>query len=535
MATMKRGVLRATGLGLAILAVAGASVLAFVRPGSPSAAAARIELVAAKRGTISATVSAAGSGISADTRELAFSAAGTVERIYVQPGDKVEIGDLLARIDDVPARETYDAAEAALTAAEDVLTKAEKAEEAKTAATTGPPQDPTARRAPRPGDRRAEPPTGPHPNPTGKPATRPPGKPTCPPRPSTRPTGKPTARPTARPTAGPTATVPEPDASAPTGRIEPADHGPPPAARAGSNPAPSLPSGPHSRPPGHPLSPAPVPPPTATTRPTPTAGPEHTPPAGPTHTPTPSRAPTCAAPDLSPSARPSPEGMSRRPTGRATAGPPMTVARAKADLTKARNDHEDAQDALGGLTIKAPTAGTVLTVAGDVGTQAGTGAFITLGDLDELQVEARFSQTDTGLLKIGQPAEVSLATRRGKHYQGTVTRIAPTATTDGALVTYAVRIAFDDPPAGLLIGQSAIAEVTIEKSADTVFVPARAVRTGAGGSATVTVRTAAGDTEHKVRTGLRDDLSIEITSGLPDGAQIVLPGTTTPDLTFPGL
>ncbi|MFD0891552.1 efflux RND transporter periplasmic adaptor subunit, partial [Streptosporangium algeriense] len=184
--------------------------------------------------------------------------------------------------------------------------------------------------------------------------------------------------------------------------------------------------------------------------------------------------------------------------------------------------------------ITAPADGTVLSVAGGVGDEAGTGAFVTLGDLDELQVEALFTESDIGSLKLGQRATITLATREGKKYDGTVTHIAPTATTTGQLVRYGVTIAFDEAPADLLVGQTATVTVTVAQSQAALYLPAQAVRTKDGG-ARVTVQ---GGGERVVTTGVRSDRYVEITSGLAENDRVVLPtGATTggfPDGTWPG-
>ncbi|HEY9523830.1 MAG TPA: biotin/lipoyl-binding protein, partial [Thermopolyspora sp.] len=81
----------------------------------------RISLAAAKRGTVTSSVSAAGATIDAATRELTFGADGAVKKIYVKVGDKVGKGQILARVDETSAREQYDEAKAALAAAEEDL------------------------------------------------------------------------------------------------------------------------------------------------------------------------------------------------------------------------------------------------------------------------------------------------------------------------------------------------------------------------------------------------------------------------------
>lgn len=208
------------------------------------------------------------------------------------------------------------------------------------------------------------------------------------------------------------------------------------------------------------------------------------------------------------------------------------MEQAEARVKQARAELTDATEELAGVRIVAPADGTVMSVAGAVGDRAGTGAFLTLGDLDELQVEALFTESDIGSLKPGQQATITLATRQGEKYTGTVTGIAPTATTSDRLVRYGVTIAFDEPPANLLVGQTASVTVTVAESAETLYVPAQAVRTG-GGVSRVTVQ---GGAERVVETGVRGDRYVEIISGLSENDRVVLPGAAGgefPDSSWP--
>lgn len=107
---------------LAVLLVAGAGVAyaslnGGAREQAPSGLTARVT-----RTTVVAEVSASGSVESAKTRSLGFGASGTVRKIYVEPGDKVKKGQVLAKLDDAPARESVEAAKAALEAARDAGT-----------------------------------------------------------------------------------------------------------------------------------------------------------------------------------------------------------------------------------------------------------------------------------------------------------------------------------------------------------------------------------------------------------------------------
>jgi RND family efflux transporter MFP subunit len=210
------------------------------------------------------------------------------------------------------------------------------------------------------------------------------------------------------------------------------------------------------------------------------------------------------------------------------------VDQAEARVKQAQADLTDATEELKGVRIIAPADGTVMSVAGAVGDAADTGSFVTLGDLNELQVEALFTESDIGKLKLGQRAAITLATREGEKYTGTVTHIAPTATNTDQLVRYGVTVAFDKAPANLMVSQTATVTVTVAESEGALYVPARAVRTK-DGTSRVTIQ---GGAERVVEMGVRSDQYVEITSGLSENDRVVLPGGAAtgefPDSSWPG-
>ncbi|MCO6004288.1 HlyD family efflux transporter periplasmic adaptor subunit [Actinoallomurus purpureus] len=105
------GVLLVAGIGVGYLSLTG---------GDDSAGASALSRTTqVVRGTVVSSVSASGSVDSAKSRSLSFTASGTVAKIYVQAGDKVSKGELLARLDTTSAQENLTSAKANLSAAAD--------------------------------------------------------------------------------------------------------------------------------------------------------------------------------------------------------------------------------------------------------------------------------------------------------------------------------------------------------------------------------------------------------------------------------
>ncbi|MEU8322230.1 efflux RND transporter periplasmic adaptor subunit [Nonomuraea sp. NPDC048881] len=582
------------GLALAVL-VAGSGLALALRDDDPPAV--RVRLAAAQRGPVTALVSAAGNTVDGARRDLAFGSSGPVTKVYVKVGTKVTKGQVLARIDGRGAREAYAAAKADLSAAQQSLTTTTSTGTTETSSTgtTGPTGSPfsagspNAANCPTPSaSSKPTPPVTSNPTPTTGgtgPATSPvphtgtaatPGNaatpggaavpgamggpgtaigggsagegvfgPTTPPTTTTPATTTPTPTRTPTPTHEPS--EPQPTvtvtATATVTATVTVTATPPGGGTPGSSQTPGTPSNPSE--PSTPGGPSTAEPP-ATARPSTTAPPSATarPTARPTAKPT---AKATAKPHATASARPtgscSPGTTSRDTTARTATTPKdgarggITEDQAAANVDRAEAALEEAADAVRATRIVAPTSGTVLSVAGRVGDTAGTGTFISLGNLNELQVQAMVTESDVNRLKLGQQAAITLATRPGERHGGTVTAIAPTATVEDRLVRYSVTLAFDEPPAGLMLGQTATVSVTTAEAKDAIYVPAAAVRSRSDGAQVVTVRSGGHDAAKVIATGVRGDQYVQITSGLDERDQVVMSGTTTgefPDATWPG-
>jgi multidrug efflux pump subunit AcrA (membrane-fusion protein) len=202
-----------------------------------------------------------------------------------------------------------------------------------------------------------------------------------------------------------------------------------------------------------------------------------------------------------------------------------SLLRAQQAVNNAELALQQAQARLAGTTIVAPSAGRVLSVAGSVGQTASAGGsgFIVMGGVNSLAVEAEFSEADVAAVAVGQHATVTLADHPGVTYNASVTEIDPAGTASGQLVRYGVQLEFANPPADLLLGQSAVAAVVTASTSNVPYIPSAALANLNGNSATVRVRTPTGDVTRAVTVGLAGDQGTQITSGLVAGDVVVVP------------
>ncbi|MBR7832314.1 biotin/lipoyl-binding protein [Actinospica durhamensis] len=241
---------------------------------------------------------------------------------------------------------------------------------------------------------------------------------------------------------------------------------------------------------------------------------------------------------------------------------PGTLAQDQESVTQAQASVNTAQTEVDGTTITAPSAGTILTVAGQVGSQVSAGssttgaastssgsgssstgssstgsssssssssssAFITMADVSQLQITADVSETDIDSIKVGQDATITLNANSSSPLGATVATISPTSTVVSNVVEYAVTLNLTgDAPAGVRPGQSASILITTGEASNALYVPSSAITT-TGSNSYVTVVTAGKDTLTKVTTGVVGTTDTEIKTGLTQGQQVMLTISST--------
>ena len=97
-------------------------------------------------------------------------------------------------------------------------------------------------------------------------------------------------------------------------------------------------------------------------------------------------------------------------------------------LAAARIELRGAEAAVDNLTIRAPTAGTILQLgirSGEMVSPSATQPLVVLGDLSALGVWAELDERDIGAITGGQPVVVRSAAFPGRDFSGKVSSIAP--------------------------------------------------------------------------------------------------------------
>ncbi len=147
-------------------------------------------------------------------------------------------------------------------------------------------------------------------------------------------------------------------------------------------------------------------------------------------------------------------------------------------------------------------------------------------DTSKMQVEGSISQSDSGDLRIGQPARIGFDAFKDLKFNGRVYSIGALAVGGWRQQNYIrsipVRVAIEGSDPRLIPDLSAYCDVVLETVPNALQVPIGAV-TEQGGKATVMVRNGQGWTERPVTLGKRNNAYVAVTSGLKAGEEIRLP------------
>jgi macrolide-specific efflux system membrane fusion protein len=195
------------------------------------------------------------------------------------------------------------------------------------------------------------------------------------------------------------------------------------------------------------------------------------------------------------------------------------VARAQAAL-----DHARVQ--LSYATITAPIAGVIGAVTTQEGETVAAGlnapTFVTIIDLDRLQVDAFVDEVDIGKVERGQKATFTVDAFPGREFEGKVAAIYPKAVLQENVVYYDTEIRITSPYAGLLRPEmTANVTLFLEARADVLAIPAKAIQRQRGKNV-VYVVTNGQPAPREIQAGWRDGSWVEVAAGLEEGETVLL-------------
>ncbi|MBI2859456.1 MAG: efflux RND transporter periplasmic adaptor subunit [Chloroflexi bacterium] len=239
----------------------------------------------------------------------------------------------------------------------------------------------------------------------------------------------------------------------------------------------------------------------------------------------------------------------------------LSLQKAQSDLKKTQSDLKKAQDNLAKAVITAPFDGFITAVNFEGGDQVQVGqTAISLVEQGKFEATLLVNEKDIAKVRLNGKATVQIdALSRTTTLSARVTDISPTATISSGVVNYKVEVEIE--PSGGQPGQMSTATETIQlrqgltvtvniivqQKTNVLLVPYAAI-TSQGGQSYVQVVSATGVLERRaIKTGITDYTNTEVTQGLGEGENVVVPtaaakSTTTsqqkqpsPPMMIPGM
>jgi len=210
---------------------------------------------------------------------------------------------------------------------------------------------------------------------------------------------------------------------------------------------------------------------------------------------------------------------------RLTAGPKEEEVRiAEAQVEQARVALEQAQLQLAKATLKAPFAGVVAEVNMEEGEQLQAGlSTIVLIDDSAFHITVTVDEMDITSIREGQDATILLDALPDRSLSGHVVRISPAATQSTGVTGYLVRIDLDSTDAPLRAGMSAAVDIITAQAQDVLVIPNRAIQFDRRADkvyvekivGTELVRT-------EIQLGVQGEQVSEVISGVEEGDQLAI-------------
>lgn len=171
-----------------------------------------------------------------------------------------------------------------------------------------------------------------------------------------------------------------------------------------------------------------------------------------------------------------------------------------------------------------PLGGTTMISGSSAGLQQ-AGLLVQIIDNSTYHVKAPFDEVDSGLIRLGQPAHITLDAFPDRVYHGKVIEVAPAISTALDLNrTIEAEISLPDIP-DIRMGMSADVEIIVDVAKDALYVPTYAIQDSSSSSNGRFVWIVTNGTARRaaITTGISNWDNTVVTGGLAQGALVILP------------
>ena len=208
------------------------------------------------------------------------------------------------------------------------------------------------------------------------------------------------------------------------------------------------------------------------------------------------------------------------------AGPdPKDIEIAQAKVTNAQTALEEAEALLEAAEMKAPFAGTVISVGADVGDLVSSGStIITVADLSDLRVRAMVDETDISKVAIGQDVSITFDAFPGYRFSGQVLEVPLQGEMSQSVLIYEVPINLErTEDVAIKSGMTANLSIVVGRRRSVLLVPAMAVQLAEDGNVVSVIDPKTDQTTYvPVELGLSNGIYTEVMNGLNEGDRVLV-------------
>ena len=218
----------------------------------------------------------------------------------------------------------------------------------------------------------------------------------------------------------------------------------------------------------------------------------------------------------------------------------LDIKSAELTITQRENSLLDAKQRLADYFVLAPFTGTVAKVHIKRGDSVSSGTAVATLVTREQLAEISLNEVDAAKVSLGQKATLTFDAIEGLQIGGTVSGIDTLGTVSQGVVTYIVKVSFDNQDSRVKPGMSVTASIVTARKSNVLTVPNSAVKsrgnrsyvetiveaaatsTRASSTRMLGVRSLTPPREQTVVIGIASETSTEVTSGLKEGDRIVV-------------
>lgn len=216
---------------------------------------------------------------------------------------------------------------------------------------------------------------------------------------------------------------------------------------------------------------------------------------------------------------------------------PLDIKNQELNVLARQNALADAKDKLNDYYIRAPFDGIITNILVKAGDTISGGVIATLITDDKI-AEVSLNEVDAAQVKIGQDAILTFDALPNVSLKGKVVEISTIGTESQGVVSYGIKISFEDKNQEIKPGMSVTAKIIANFKDNVLLVPNLAIKTFSGNKyvdkpfdkisqdkVSISIRggiTLSSTTRQIIKTGLANDEFSEVLEGLEEGDIIIL-------------